>query len=262
MARTRNLKPGFFRNDKLGEIGVEAAWLFEGMWCWCDCDGVIENRPLRLKADILPYWDWDVPALVSALEKSGFIRTYSARGFDCIHILNFKKHQNPHRNELPSELPRPDEAVSLCSVDVREKTGTLSDKQPSDPALSLLPTTLSLNPNTSNCDRETESENASAKNPPHDGMDRFRKPAFNPRECPPKFQPKPETVEKIRQHHPKLTDADLAEGLKQMKAHVFDQDVHDWNTKYQNWMNRYKPPKGTDRPPLYVPVGTLRAEYD
>jgi hypothetical protein len=147
MARARNIKPGFFKNEELGDAGVEAAYFFSGLWCQADRDGIVEYRPKRLKIEICPYWDWDVEAIIKSLEITGLVRCYSSKGFHCIEIVNFKKHQNPHHKESISDLPRPDADASYCSVKSHVNTGQASDKPSANPADSLNPITDSLNPN-------------------------------------------------------------------------------------------------------------------
>ncbi len=53
--RARNIKPGFFKNEHLGTADPIVALLFEGLWLLADRDGRLEDRPLRIKAEIFPY---------------------------------------------------------------------------------------------------------------------------------------------------------------------------------------------------------------
>jgi len=116
MARSRNIKPGFFINEDLAECGIDGQMLFAGLWCWADREGRLEDRPKRLKAQILPFHDGiDVDALLTCLHEQKLIVRYHAEENSYIQIVNFKKHQNPHQNETPSTIPAP------------ENTGALSD---------------------------------------------------------------------------------------------------------------------------------------
>lgn len=141
MARTRNLKPGFFDNEILhGECGPVAAILYEGLWCNSDREGRLEDRPLRIKAKILPYYqDQDANVLLSLLEDKGFILRYEIEGNKYIQILSFLKHQNPHVKEAESIIPAPTK-VSAST----ENTETSQEINESDRASSLDP--LSLDP--------------------------------------------------------------------------------------------------------------------
>ena len=107
MARARNIKPGFFANDRLAECDPLARILFAGLWTIADRAGRMEDRPKRIRAAILPYDDCDIDALLSQLDAGGFIQRYQAGGMALIQVLAFDKHQNPHKNEAESTLPAP-----------------------------------------------------------------------------------------------------------------------------------------------------------
>jgi hypothetical protein len=110
VARARNIKPGLFKNEILGVADPLYTLLFEGLWLLADRAGRLEDRPLRIKAEVFPYRDGlDVAAMLSWLELSGFIRRYLANGLALIQIVEFVKHQNPHKNEPESEWPGPEE---------------------------------------------------------------------------------------------------------------------------------------------------------
>lgn len=106
--RARNLKPGFFKNEDLVELPPLARILFVGLWCMADREGRLEDRPRRIKIEVLPYDDCDVDDLLDALEGRNFILRYQAEGKSCIQVVNFLKHQQPHYKEAASELPAAD----------------------------------------------------------------------------------------------------------------------------------------------------------
>lgn len=107
MARSRNIKPGFFENEDLADCGPYAMLLFAGMWTLADREGRLEDRPRRIKAQVLPYFDVDIDQLLNDLAARGFIERYEVAGERYVHILNFGKHQNPHVKEAPSTIPAP-----------------------------------------------------------------------------------------------------------------------------------------------------------
>lgn len=109
MARARNIKPGFFTNDVLAELPPLARLLFAGLWTLCDRAGRAEDRPKRIKAEVLAYDDCDCDALLQALHDKGFIRRYEANGARLIQVLTWDKHQNPHVKEAASSLPAPEQ---------------------------------------------------------------------------------------------------------------------------------------------------------
>lgn len=85
--------------------------LFEGLWLLADREGRLEDRPLRIRAEVFPYRDGiNVDTMLDWLQSNGFIRRYEAQGKRCIVVLEFTKHQNPHKNEPESSLPAPDDA--------------------------------------------------------------------------------------------------------------------------------------------------------
>lgn len=105
MARARNIKPGFFTNDKLAECDFVARLLFIGLWTIADCKGRLLDRPKKIRVEVFPYDSFDIEPHLRQLSESGFIRRYTADGKDCIQIENFEKHQNPHKNEVDFGLP-------------------------------------------------------------------------------------------------------------------------------------------------------------
>lgn len=108
MARSRNLKPSFFLNEALAEVAPLGRLLFQGLWCQADRCGRLEDRPLRIKASILPYDNCKIDDLLQSLVNLGFITRYEVNGNRYIHIVNFEKHQNPHVKEPESTIPAPD----------------------------------------------------------------------------------------------------------------------------------------------------------
>lgn len=106
MARARNIKPSLFKNEILGMADPLCTLLFAGLWVLADRKGILEDRPLRIKAEIFPYRDQvDVNAMLNWLQASGFVQRYVSGGISCILVLQFIEHQNPHRNEALSTFP-------------------------------------------------------------------------------------------------------------------------------------------------------------
>jgi len=137
MARARNIKPAIFRNEVLGVADPLYTLLFQSLWLLADREGRLEDRPIRIKADTFPYRDGlNVDAMLSWLHDNGFIIRYQSRENRYIQIVNFAKHQNPHKNEAVSEIPS---FSNGCTTS--EKIGTTSEKigtAPADP-LNLIP---------------------------------------------------------------------------------------------------------------------------
>lgn len=107
--RARNIKPGFFKNELLAELEPLARLLFVGLWCMADRSGRLEDRPKRIKGEVLPYDDGDVDVWLDQLAERGFLVRYEKNGCKYIEIKGFTKHQNPHVREAHSAIPGPDQ---------------------------------------------------------------------------------------------------------------------------------------------------------
>lgn len=136
--RARNLKPAFFKNEDLADLPFEYRLLFQGLWCIADAQGRLEDRPKRIKADIFPYDSVDVVAGLDSLQAKGFIERYTASEVACIQIVNFSRHQHPHKKEQANPELAP------C------KNGASTGDSGASPASCLIPHTESLMPHTAN----------------------------------------------------------------------------------------------------------------
>ena len=105
MARARNIKPGFFRNADLAELPIEARLLFIGLWTIADREGRMEDRPKQIKMELFPADNLDCDVLLDQLAVIGVIERYSCGGKRYLHVVNFCKHQNPHKDEKASTIP-------------------------------------------------------------------------------------------------------------------------------------------------------------
>ncbi len=111
--RARSIKPGLYKDEDLATLPMEARWLFPALWMLSDCLGRLEDRPKMIKAEAFPYDDnvgvAMVHRLLGLLHDAGFIRRYEVDGRGYIQVVNFEKHQNPHKNEKDrgSQIPDP-----------------------------------------------------------------------------------------------------------------------------------------------------------
>lgn len=126
MARSRNIKPGFFTNDELAECHPLGRLLFAGLWTIADKEGRLDDRPKKIKAMLLPFDEADCDALLQQLNDHKFIIRYRVNGECYIQISNWKKHQNPHCKEAASEIPAPIEndkstGQEQCKEDTEEE---------------------------------------------------------------------------------------------------------------------------------------------
>ena len=161
MARARMIKPGFFLNDTLAEVTPLGRLLFAGLWCIADRAGRLEDRPRKIKAEVLPYDDCDTDALLSDLHAHGFIIRYEAQGQRYIAITNFAKHQTPHMKETPSTIPAPEE----------HRTSTV--QAPDSPDTSTVKESLNTEYRIQNTDpyTDTETETGEPASTPLNGAD-------------------------------------------------------------------------------------------
>jgi len=107
MARARNIKPSFFTNEQLAECSSWARLLFIGLWTIADREGKLEDRPKRIKIELLPYDDCNVDELLDELHGQELIIRYEVEGNKYILIPRFVKHQNPHQKEMARDYPYP-----------------------------------------------------------------------------------------------------------------------------------------------------------
>jgi hypothetical protein len=107
MARARNIKPGFFKNEDLAECSPWARLCFAGLWTLADREGRLEDRPKRIKGELFPYDSIEVEPLLQELERFKFIVRYETEGMKAIQIAEFKRHQSPHYSESQSVIKPP-----------------------------------------------------------------------------------------------------------------------------------------------------------
>lgn len=131
--RARNIKPGFFKNDCLGSLSIYARYLFAGLWCLADREGRLEDRPQKIKAEVFPYDAVDIEKLLVELAKNNgdhpFILRYQVEGKRYIQVVNFTKHQNPHRNERASIIPPPPEEALQEMKETLEERPVLGEEK-------------------------------------------------------------------------------------------------------------------------------------
>lgn len=107
MGRIRTIKPQMFTDEDIGDLSFEARWLFAGLFTQADREGRLEDRPRKLKVELMAYDSVNVEYLLRELAEARFITRYEAEGKRYIHIRTFWKHQHFHIKEPPSTLPEP-----------------------------------------------------------------------------------------------------------------------------------------------------------
>jgi len=97
--RIRTIKPEFYLHEGLAELPALTRLLFTGLWGLADIAGRLEDRPRRIKPQVLPHDDCDVDAALQSLADAGFIVRYEVEGLKLIEVINFKKHQRIQGDE-------------------------------------------------------------------------------------------------------------------------------------------------------------------
>src|ERR1700741_2573325 len=225
MSRARNLKPGFFKNERLAECQPLARILFEGLWCEADRAGRLEDRPKRIKAEILPYDHCDVNVLLAELADGGFIVRYQANGAAYIQVLAFAKHQNPHVKEAASSIPAPD-SHGASTVQARCNDGAGTGKSCASPADSLSLDSPSLIPPHHPVKQKQPRATPAALPDPPDSLDRDAWNGFvamRAKERHP-LTPRSESLilAKLAKHPPETANAMLDQSTRNGWRDVFD----------------------------------------
>jgi translation initiation factor IF-1 len=105
MARIRTIKPDFFLDDEVAALNPLTRILFIGLWCLADKAGRLEDKPQKIKVQILPYDKYDVDKELDVLAEKGFILRYQVEGVKYIQVISFNKHQAVHGTERESIIP-------------------------------------------------------------------------------------------------------------------------------------------------------------
>lgn len=146
MPRARNIKPGFYKNEDLAECSIWARFIFPGLWQLADREGRLEDRPKRIKGELLAFDSQDVEPLLSELQAKKFILRYTNEDGSFIQILKFSEHQSPHYSEKQSVIKPPtirDEPIKAIRLQEDSENPAII-KRGSQPPDSLNPD--SLNP--------------------------------------------------------------------------------------------------------------------
>lgn len=141
MARSRNIKPSFFKNEILGVADPLLSLLFASLWTLADRQGRLEDRPLRIKAETFPYREIpDFNGYLTQLEQHGFIDRYKVGDLAIIQVVSFRKHQAPHNTEKASELPEKPMELPITVKPPLPTAGLTQAKRPD--SLNLIPDSL------------------------------------------------------------------------------------------------------------------------
>lgn len=217
MARSRNIKPSLFQNEILGVADPILTLLFESLWCLADREGRLEDRPLRIKGLTFPYREIDAPLFnryLTELQRLGFIERYAVGNQGIIQVVNFKKHQSPHKTERPSELPERPINSDSCRVTVNAPLNneSLTVKE------SLIPDSLST---------DSLKEQAAPKKP-------ARKTQLKIETLPDEWE------EYCKNRRPELNPEIVFENFRDFYL-SHGRAMQDWTRTWQRWVRNEKP---------------------
>lgn len=123
--RIRTIKPGFFTHEEIADLSPLARLMFIGLWCMADVAGRLEDRPKRIKVEILPYDKADPDALLNEIQGRGFITRYEVEGVRVIQVENFEKHQRISGKEAQTASEYPGKHLGS----IREAPGSFTESQ-------------------------------------------------------------------------------------------------------------------------------------
>ena len=104
--RSRIVKPGLFSNEEMAELPIPTRYLFVALWCLADREGLLEDRPKRIRGEVFPFDEIDLEPMLQELYEHQFIVRYEYEGQRVISIPRWHKHQKCHRREAASILPK------------------------------------------------------------------------------------------------------------------------------------------------------------
>lgn len=143
MARARNIKPGFFKNEELAECSPWARLCFAGLWTLADREGRLEDRPKRIKGELFAFDSIEIEPVLDELEAHGFILRYdpSDGGHRAIQIVKFNHHQTPHYSEKRSVIKAPPfqehsrDQPAIKTASLQEVSGELQEHSEKTPVI-------------------------------------------------------------------------------------------------------------------------------
>lgn len=109
--RSRNVKPGFFKDGDLSLCDFAGRLLFLGLSCLADRDGRLKDDPRQIKAEVFPHDSVDMDHLLGILAQHRLVARYEVDGRRYIQVSKdsdtFQKHARPHKDEVCEGFPPP-----------------------------------------------------------------------------------------------------------------------------------------------------------
>ncbi len=121
----RTIKPEFWVDDKVVELSLLAKLLYIGLWNFADDDGYLEASPRRIKRQIFPDNDYDVPGAIEELLSFGMVQECTSDQGELLHIVHFKSHQKPQHPTATKYTN-----IQVASRNPHEGSGALMNPHP------------------------------------------------------------------------------------------------------------------------------------
>lgn len=110
VARIRTVKPEFYSDPQLGQLTLEARYLYKATWNFADDEGRLPADPRILKSQVFPYDDHitteRVEQLLHELVSLGKAVRYEVENVPYLFLPNFRTHQRISKPQ-PAKYPPP-----------------------------------------------------------------------------------------------------------------------------------------------------------
>ena len=115
MGRIRAIKPEFFVDEDLVRLEPLDRLAFIGLWTVADKAGRMEDRPVRLAMQVLPFESAGFADRLDRLVDAKFLLRYEIDGRRYLAVRSWNRHQQPHHTERPSVLAGPEKGTPVPS---------------------------------------------------------------------------------------------------------------------------------------------------
>lgn len=128
--RSRLIRPEFFTNQKLADLGDKPMLVFAGVWVIADREGRLEDNPRLIRAFTRPFDDQcDTEGILQSLHDSGFIVRYSVNGSKYIQVCDWNAMQSIHPEERQSQTPPPQQVTGLPQAMLKHGASTEEEEK-------------------------------------------------------------------------------------------------------------------------------------
>lgn len=246
MPKIRGIKPEYWTDEDIVELSLPARLLFIGLWNLACDNGHVPDKPKQIKMRLLPADDVDVDALLNELAGTQRLE----RDEKTITILNFAKHQKPHRRwwttcdlamcEVPDDAPEQGYNRGPGSSGTTSQPGNNGG------------TTVGHGGTTADVDGEGDVDS--------DGegelKGRRKRPATR---LPHSWQPNDQHTAFAAERR-----IDLNREVEQFRDHALanDRSQVDWNAAFRQWLRNARPSRTSEPVAHLAPASTIEPAPD